>query len=87
MTMVICFYFTVLHDFHSQVGIAEVFVRKMPRGHGLVCHRALKAVCEMIGIQDIHIYIKGPKNVREVVKAFFLGLMKQVMYRIGVTNK
>ncbi|XP_018028254.1 28S ribosomal protein S5, mitochondrial [Hyalella azteca] len=72
---------TILHDFHSQSGITEVFVRKMPEGHGLVCHRALKAACEIIGIKDLHVYIKGPKNVREVVKAFFLGLMKQKSYQ------
>ncbi|KAF2353865.1 Ribosomal protein S5 N-terminal [Trinorchestia longiramus] len=68
---------TVMHDFHSQYGITEVFVRKMHEGHGLICHRALIAVCQMVGIKDIHVYIKGPKNVREVVRAFFLGLTKQ----------
>jgi len=42
------------------------------KDNGLVCHHAIKACCETIGIKDM--YAKGARNV----KAFFIGLLQQV---------
>uniref|UniRef100_A0A1B6KYM6 Small ribosomal subunit protein uS5m n=1 Tax=Graphocephala atropunctata TaxID=36148 RepID=A0A1B6KYM6_9HEMI len=68
---------TVMHDFFTQFGKTKIFVKKMHEGYGLVCHRAIKTVCQVIGIKDLHAKVEGPTNVQHIVKAFFLGLLQQ----------
>ncbi|RZF45003.1 hypothetical protein LSTR_LSTR001964 [Laodelphax striatellus] len=68
---------TVIHDFFTQFGHTKIFVTKMPEGYGLVCHRAIRTVCEVIGITDLYAKVEGSTNVKNVVKAFLIGLMKQ----------
>ncbi|KAG7173030.1 28S ribosomal protein S5-like [Homarus americanus] len=68
---------TVLHDFFTQFGKTKIFVKKVPEGHGLVCHRAIRTICEVIGIKDIHAKVEGPSNIQNLTKAFFLGLINQ----------
>lgn len=50
----------------------------MHEGYGLVCHRAIKACCEAIGIKDIHVKVEGSMNLQHIIKAFFIGLLQQV---------
>lgn len=48
-------------------------------GSGLDCHRVIKTLCEIIGIEDLHVKVEGrTSNVQNMVKAFFRGLMVQV---------
>lgn len=68
---------TVLHDFQCQFGTTILFVSKRPPGFGLVCHRAVKAICEVVGIKDLYAKLEGSNNVRHIIKAFFLGLKQQ----------
>nr|CAD7589181.1 unnamed protein product [Timema genevievae] len=68
---------TVFHDFFTQFGKTKVFVTKKPEGHGLICHRAIKTICEVLGIKDLYAKIEGPTNLQHIVKAFFLGLLQQ----------
>lgn len=69
---------TVYHDFFTQFCNTRIFVEKRPEGHGLICHRAIKTICEMIGIKDLYAKVEGSTNLQNIVKAFFLGLLKQV---------
>lgn len=55
-----------------------MYVSQRPEGHGLVCHRAIRTCCETIGIKDIYAKVEGSTNVNHIVKAFFLGLLRQV---------
>lgn len=50
----------------------------MHEGYGLVCHRAIKCCCEAIGIKDIYAKVEGSKNLQNIIKAFFIGLLQQV---------
>ncbi|XP_032684997.1 28S ribosomal protein S5, mitochondrial [Odontomachus brunneus] len=68
---------TVLHDFFTQFGRTKIFVKKMYEGYGLVCHRAIKACCEAIGIKDIYAKVEGSTNLQHIIKAFFIGLLRQ----------
>lgn len=69
---------TIMHDFYSQFGRTKIFVKKKPEGHGLVCHRAIRTICEVVGIKDLHAKVEGStKNVQNLTKAFFLGLINQ----------
>lgn len=84
---IICYYFSnsfnsvsfpVYHDFFSQFGDTKVFASQRPEGYGLKCHRAIRTICEVVGIKDLYCKVEGSTNVQHVVKAFFLGLLKQV---------
>jgi small subunit ribosomal protein S5 len=68
---------TVYHDFFTQFCNTRIFVEKRPEGYGLKCHRAIRTICEMIGIKDLYAKVEGSTNLQNVVKAFFLGLLKQ----------
>ncbi|XP_014259235.1 28S ribosomal protein S5, mitochondrial [Cimex lectularius] len=68
---------TVFHNFHAQFGQTQVFVKHVPEGYGLVCHRAIRNICEVVGIKDIYAKLEGSHNLQHIVKAFFLGLLQQ----------
>ncbi|XP_052865349.1 28S ribosomal protein S5, mitochondrial [Anopheles cruzii] len=68
---------TVFHDFHCQFGATKLFVERKPEGYGLKCHRAIRTVCEVLGIKDLRAKCEGSTNVQHVVKAFFIGLLQQ----------
>jgi len=69
---------TVVHDFYTEYGPIRIFVERRPEGFGLVCHRAIKAICEVIGIKDLYAKTEGStSNISCLVRAFFIGLMKQ----------
>jgi small subunit ribosomal protein S5 len=71
---------SVYHDFFCQFGKTKIFVTKKPEGFGLVCHRAIKTTCEVIGIKDLYAKIEGPTNLQHIIKAFFIGLLQQVSW-------
>ncbi|XP_054710750.1 28S ribosomal protein S5, mitochondrial-like [Uloborus diversus] len=69
---------TVLHDFCAEYGPVKIFVKKRPEGFGLVCHRVIKAICEVVGIKDLHAKVDGPRDsYLSITRAFFIGLMLQ----------
>ncbi|XP_057657034.1 28S ribosomal protein S5, mitochondrial [Diorhabda carinulata] len=68
---------TVCHDFFTQFGTTKIYVWQKPEGHGLICHRAIKTICEVVGIKNLHAKVEGSTNVGKIMKAFFLGLIKQ----------
>ena len=48
-------------------------------GYGLVCHRALKACAEIMGIKDIYCKVEAnTRNYQAIVRAFFDALVHQV---------
>lgn len=69
---------TVFHDFFTQYGATKIYVSQKPPGYGLVCHRAIRTICQVIGIKDIYAKVEGSTNVNHIIKAFFLGLVRQV---------
>ncbi|XP_044264182.1 28S ribosomal protein S5, mitochondrial [Tribolium madens] len=68
---------TVFHDFFTQFGATKIYVWQKPEGYGLECHRAIKTICEVVGINDLHAKVEGSTNVTFVMKAFLLGLVRQ----------
>jgi len=70
---------SVFHDFFCQFGKTKIFVTKKPEGYGLVCHRAIKTACEVIGIKDLYAKVEGPTNLQHIIKAFLIGLLQQVI--------
>ncbi|XP_028170413.1 small ribosomal subunit protein uS5m [Ostrinia nubilalis] len=68
---------TVFHDFYTAFGKTKIFVQKKNEGYGLKCHRAIKEICQAIGIKDLRAKMEGSNNLQHVVKAFFIGLLQQ----------
>ncbi|XP_071454014.1 small ribosomal subunit protein uS5m [Hetaerina americana] len=77
----LCDNHTVFHDFFSQFGKTKVFVNKKPEGYGLVCHRAIRTICEVLGIKNLYAKVEGSTNLQHIVKAFFVGLLRQKTYQ------
>lgn len=78
---------TVYHNFFCQFGKTKIFVTKKPEGYGLVCHRAIKTTCEVIGIKDLYAKIEGPTNLQHIIKAFFIGLLQQKTHQMLAEEK
>lgn len=72
---------TVLHDFYTQFHKTKIFVSQKPEGYGLKAHRVIRAICEAVGIKDIYAKVEGSLNVQYIIKAFFIGLLKQKTYQ------
>ncbi|CAH0395789.1 unnamed protein product [Bemisia tabaci] len=70
---------TICHDFYSQFGRTKIFAWKRPEGYGLLkCHRVIRTICELVGIKDMEAKVENAtNNPSAVVKAFFLGLLRQ----------
>lgn len=68
---------TIFHDFYTAFGKTKIFVQKKNEGYGLKCHRAIKEICQAIGIKDLRAKVEGSKNIQHIVKAFFIGLLQQ----------
>ncbi|XP_023307166.2 28S ribosomal protein S5, mitochondrial [Lucilia cuprina] len=81
MRIELCDNRTVFHDFYCAFGKTKIFVSKKPEGYGLVCHRAIQTICKVIGIRDIHAKIEGSTNLQHIVKAFFIGILKQKSHK------
>lgn len=73
---------TVVHDFYSRYGATAVYVYKKPPGYGIVAHRCIKAICEVVGIKDIYVKVDNkPEHYLHVTKAFFAGLCAQKSFQ------
>lgn len=80
MHIELCDGHTIFHDFYCAFGMTKIFVEKKPEGYGLVAHRAIREICQLVGIKNIYAKIEGARSVQHVVKAFFLGLLSQKKY-------
>lgn len=68
---------TINHDFYTAFGKTKIYVQKKNEGYGLLCHRAIKEICQAIGIKDLRAKVEGSNNLQHIVKAFFIGLLQQ----------
>ena len=68
---------TVYHDFFTNFGETQMTVLQKPPGYGIKAHRLVTSVCELIGIKDLYVKIEGAMNYNHILKAFFLGLLRQ----------
>ena len=61
----------------TNFGETQITVLQKPPGYGIVAHRLITSVCELIGIKDLYAKIEGSMNYNHILKAFFLGLLRQ----------
>lgn len=69
---------TLWHNIFCQYRAVKLFAKKRPEGFGLTCHRVLKTICQVIGIENMYAKVDShSKNTQCMTKAFFDGLSKQ----------
>ena len=68
---------TLHHDVKGKNGSGKVFMRAAPSGTGIIAGGATRAVCEVLGIQDVVAKSLGSANPHNVLKACIKGLKSQ----------
>ena len=67
---------TLHHDVKGRNGSGKVILRSAPVGTGIIAGGPIRAVCDVLGIQDIVAKSVGSANPHNVVKATFDALLK-----------
>ncbi|MEO0670411.1 MAG: 30S ribosomal protein S5, partial [Pseudomonadota bacterium] len=68
---------TIHHDTHGRHGAGKVFLRSAPAGTGIIAGGAMRAVFEMLGVQDVVAKSIGTSNPYNVIRATFDALVHQ----------
>tara|TARA_B100000686_G_C16586123_1_gene860785 strand:+ start:197 stop:700 length:504 start_codon:yes stop_codon:yes gene_type:complete len=68
---------TLHHDVLGKDGAGKVLLRSAPSGTGIIAGGAIRAACEVIGIQDIVAKSLGSSNPKNVLRACLKGLRNQ----------
>ena len=68
---------TLHHDVKGRNGSGKVLLRSAPAGTGIIAGGPIRAVCDVLGIQDIVAKSIGSANPHNVVKASVNALLSQ----------
>jgi len=68
---------TLHHDVLGKDGAGKVLLRSAPSGTGIIAGGAIRAVCEVTGIEDIVAKSLGSSNPINVLRACLKGLRSQ----------
>jgi small subunit ribosomal protein S5 len=68
---------TIHHDMAAKSGAGKVVLRSAPAGTGIIAGGAIRAICEMLGVQDVVAKSIGSANPYNVVRACMIALQKQ----------
>ena len=68
---------TLHHDVKGRNGSGKVILRSAPAGTGIIAGGPIRAVCDVLGIQDIVAKSVGSANPHNVVKASIDALLSQ----------
>ncbi|TVQ55468.1 MAG: 30S ribosomal protein S5 [Rhodobacteraceae bacterium] len=72
---------TLHHDIEGRHGAGRVVMRTAPAGTGIIAGGPMRAVFEMLGVQDVVAKSIGTQNPYNMVRATFSGLGRQVSPR------
>ena len=68
---------TIHHDIYGKDGAGKIKLRAAPKGTGIIAGGPVRAVCEVLGIQDIVAKSLGSSNPQNVLRACLKGLRSQ----------
>ena len=78
---------TLHHDILSKSGAGKVLLRSAPSGTGIIAAGAIRAVCEVLGIQDIVAKSLGSSNPHNIINACMEGLKRQSSPKVVSENR
>ena len=78
---------TLHHDVLSKDGAGKVLLRSAPSGTGIIAAGAIRAVCEVLGVQDIVAKSLGSSNPHNIINACLEGLKKQSSPKLVSENR
>lgn len=68
---------TLHHDTHGRHGAGKVFMRTAPQGTGIIAGGPMRAVFEMLGVQDVVAKSNGSQNPYNMIRATLEGLARE----------
>ena len=68
---------TIYHDFVCTYRKTKLRFERKPPGYGLRCHRIIRAVADVAGIEDMRCKVTGSTTPISLVRAVFQGLLSQ----------
>ena len=68
---------TLHHDIEGRHGAGKVVMRSAPEGTGIIAGGPMRAVFEMLGVQDVVAKSIGSQNPYNMIRATFDGLQKE----------
>ncbi|MFN3261049.1 MAG: 30S ribosomal protein S5 [Pikeienuella sp.] len=68
---------TLHHDMNGRHGAGKVVMRQAPAGTGIIAGGPMRAVFEMLGVQDVVAKSIGSQNPYNMIRATFDGLLKE----------
>ena len=72
---------TLHHDSHGRHGAGKVILRAAPQGTGIIAGGPMRAVFEMLGVQDVVAKSQGSQNPYNMIRATLDGLKKEASPR------
>lgn len=78
---------TLHHDIRGRWGAGKVMMRTAPAGTGIIAGGPMRAVFEMLGVQDVVAKSIGSQNPYNMVRATFDGLTKENSPRMVASRR
>ena len=78
---------TLHHDISGRWGAGKVMMRTAPQGTGIIAGGPMRAVFEMLGVQDVVAKSIGSQNPYNMVRATFDGLKKENSPRMVASRR
>ncbi|WP_340108898.1 30S ribosomal protein S5 [Pikeienuella sp. HZG-20] len=68
---------TLHHDMNGRHGAGKVVMRTAPAGTGVIAGGPMRAIFEMLGVEDVVAKSTGSQNPYNMIRATFDGLLKE----------
>ena len=78
---------TLHHDMAGRHGAGKVVMRTAPQGTGIIAGGPMRAVFEMLGIQDVVAKSTGSQNPYNMIRATIDGLQKEASPRMVAARR
>lgn len=78
---------TLHHDVHGRHGAGKVVMRTAPQGTGIIAGGPMRAVFEMLGVQDVVAKSIGSQNPYNMIRATFDGLRNEYSPRMVAARR
>lgn len=78
---------TLWHIGHVREWHSCIFAKPAAEGSGLVCHRLLRTLCEIIGIKDMYAKVEGSTRNYQVLTRGFLRLLSEQQTYSALANR